>query len=72
MLFFNFWFFSNLVEEGLVNFQGKISQIMKAVGFTFNDFDFVVNPFQFAGMDGVFTMVQDAIAMSFKHFYEAV
>ncbi len=65
-------FFSNLVEESLVNFQCKISQVMKAVGFTFNDFDFVINPLQFTGMDWIFTMVQDAIAMTFKHFYEAI
>ena len=45
---------------------------MKAVGFTFNDFDFIINPFQFTGMDGILTMVQNAIAMAFKHFYEAV
>jgi len=45
---------------------------MKAVGFTFNDFDFVINPLQFTGMDGILTMVQDAIAMAFKHFCEAV
>jgi len=44
---------------------------MEAVGFTFNDFDFIINPFQFAGMDGIFTMVQDAIAMAFKHFCKA-
>jgi len=66
------WLFSNLVEESLVNFQLKISQVMKAVSFTFNDFDFVINPLQFTGMDWIFTMVQDAIAMAFKHFYEAV
>jgi hypothetical protein len=65
-------FFSNLVEESLVNFQLKISQVMRAVDFTFNDFDFVINPLQFTGMDWIFTMVQDAIAMVFKHFYEAV
>ena len=66
------WLFSNLVEESLVNFQLKISQIMKAIGFTFNDLDFVIHSLQFTGMDGIFTMVQDAIAMAFKHFYEAV
>lgn len=65
-------FFSELVEESLVNFQLKISQVMKAISFTFNDLDFVINPFQFTGMDGIFTMVQDAIAMAFKHCYEAV
>jgi len=68
---YNIRFFSNLVEESLVNFQCKISQIMKAVGSTFNDFDFIINPFQFAGMDGILTMVQDAITMAFKHFRKA-
>jgi hypothetical protein len=66
------WFFSNLVEESLVNFQRKISQVMITIGFTFNDFDFVINPFQFTGMDGIFAMIQDAIAIAFEHFYEAV
>jgi len=66
------WLFSNLVEESLINFQLKISQVMKSVCFTFNDFDFVINPFQFTGMYWIFTMIQDAIAMTFKHFYEAV
>ena len=45
---------------------------MKAVGFTFNDFNFVINPFQFTGMDGIVTMVQDAITMAFKHFDKAI
>jgi hypothetical protein len=35
----------------MVNYQLKILQVMKAVGFTFNDFDFVINPLQFTGMD---------------------
>jgi hypothetical protein len=39
---------------------------MKAVGFTFNDFDFVINPLQFTGMDGIFTMVQDAIESDYS------
>jgi len=30
---------------------------MKNMGFTFNDLDFVVHPFQFASIDGIFTMV---------------
>ena len=32
---------------------------MKAVGFTFNDFDFVINTFQFAVMDAIFTAQPD-------------
>lgn len=45
---------------------------MKTIGFTFNDLDFVINPFQLTSMEGILTMVQNAIAMAFKHFYEAV
>ena len=66
------WFFSELVEESLVNFKCKVSQVMKTIGFTFNDFYFVIHPFQFASMDWILTMVKDAITMAFKHFYEAV
>jgi len=66
------WFFSELVEKSLVNFKGKVSQIVKAISFAFNDFNFVINPFQFSGMDRVLTMVKDAITMAFKHFYKTV
>jgi len=69
---FYFRFFSKLVEEGLVNFQCKVSHVMKTIGLTFNDLDFVIHPFQFASMDGILTMVQDAIAMAFEHVCEAV
>jgi len=65
-------FFSNLVEESLVNFQCKVSQIMKAISFTFDDFDFIINPFQLTGMDGIFTMAKNTITMAFKHFHKAV
>ena len=40
-----FRFFSRLVGESLVNFQRKVSQIMKSVSFTFNDFNFVIHTF---------------------------
>jgi len=50
-------FFSELVVASLVDFQGKIAQIVKAIGFAFDDFDLVVDPFQFAGVDGVITVV---------------
>jgi hypothetical protein len=49
----------NIFEESLINFQLKISQVMKAIGFTFNDFDFVINPFQFAVMDAIITAYPD-------------
>ena len=52
-----FGFFSDLVVASLKDFQGKVAQIMKAVGLALDDFDFVVHPFQLAGVDGVVTVV---------------
>ena len=54
---YNLWFFSDLVVASLKDFQGKVAQIMKAVGLALDDFDFVVHPFQLAGVDGVVTVV---------------
>lgn len=44
---------------------------MEAVGFSFNDFDFIINAFQFAGVDRVLTMIQDPILVPFQHFGKA-
>jgi len=44
---------------------------MKAVGLSFDDFYFVVYPFNFTGMNLVITMIQDTVSMSFQHSYEA-
>ena len=52
-----FRFFSELVVASLVDFQGKVAQIVIAIGFAFDNFDLVVDPFQFAGVDGVITVV---------------
>lgn len=51
------WFFSKLVVASLIDFQSEVTQIMKAVGFAFDDFDLVVDPFQDTGMDGIITVV---------------
>jgi hypothetical protein len=56
-LSFKLRFFSGSVVESLVNFQCKVAQVMKAVGLAFDDFDLVVHPFQFTGVDGVVTVV---------------
>ena len=53
---YNLWFFSELVVESLIDFQGKVSQVVNAVGLAFDDLDLVVDPFQFAGVDGVITV----------------
>jgi len=45
---------------------------MKAVGFTFDDFNFVINPFQFACVDGVITVIENAILVSFQHISKTV
>lgn len=37
---------------------------MKAVSLALDDFDLVVHPFQFAGMDRVITVVEDAVAVT--------
>ena len=50
-------FFSESVVASLEYFQGEVAQIVIAVCFSFDDFDLVVNPFQFAGVDGIITMV---------------
>ena len=59
------WFFSQLVEESLIDFQGKVAQVMKSVGFTFDDFDFVIHPFQLSGVDRIITVIEDAVSISF-------
>jgi hypothetical protein len=66
----NIWFFSHLVVESLVDFKSKVSQIMEAVSFTFNDLDFVIHSFQFTVMDRVIAVVKDTISVSFQHFCE--
>ena len=67
-----FWFSSELVVASLVDFQGKVAQVVEAVSFSFNDLDFVIDPFQFAGVDGVIAVVEYPVAMTLEHFGEAV
>ena len=45
---------------------------MVAIGFSLDDLDLVVDPFQLAGMDGVFAVVQDAFPMALQHSDESV
>ena len=68
----NIWgnsrFISNLVAIYKIIFYDKreILYIMKSVSFTFNNLDFVIDPFQMFCMDGEFTMVNDPIRISDK------
>jgi hypothetical protein len=39
------WIISNLVGESLEDFEGEITEIVKAIGFSFNDFNLVIDPF---------------------------
>ena len=39
---------------------------MVSIGSSFDDFDFVINPFQFSGMNGVVTVVENPIPVAFK------
>ena len=52
-----FWISSRLVGESLVNFQCKVAQIVEPIGFTFDDFYFVVDPFKLSVVNGVVTVV---------------
>jgi len=36
---------------------------MESIGFAFNDFNFVIYPFQLAGVDGVIAAVDDTVTM---------
>jgi hypothetical protein len=43
---------------------------MIAISFAFNDFDFVVDSFNFSGMDRMVTMVENPIPIAAKGFDE--
>lgn len=40
---------------------------MKAVRFAFDDLDLVIDPFDFAGVDRVIAVVQNAVAIAAQH-----
>jgi len=65
-------FFSDLVVASLIDFQCKVAQVMKAVGLTLDELDLVVHPFQFAGVDGVLTVIEDAVAVTLQHLGKRV
>jgi hypothetical protein len=41
---------------------------MEAIRFSFNDFDLVIDAFDFPGMDGIITVINNAVTMALKHF----
>ena len=45
---------------------------MVAVSLAFDDLDLVVDPFQFTGVDGVVTMVEDPVAVPLQHLGKLV
>ena len=58
------WIISQLVGESLVDFQCKIPQVMEAVGFSLDDLDLVVDPFEFPGVDGVVAVIEYPVDVS--------
>jgi hypothetical protein len=74
IIFLYFWFFSDLVGpgEGLIDFESEVALVMVAVSLAFDNLDFVVDPFQFAGVDGVVTVVEDPVAVPLQHLGELV
>ena len=73
-LYKNFRFFSDLVGpgEGLIDFESEVALVVVAVSLAFDNLDFVVDPFQFAGVDGVVTVVEDPVAVPLQHLGELV
>ena len=67
-------FFSDLVgpREGLIDFESEVALVVVAVSLAFDDLDLVVDPFQFAGVDGVITVVEDPVPMPLQHLGELV
>ena len=45
---------------------------MEPISLTLYDLYFVINPFKFSVMDRVLAVIQDAIAISLKHFDKGV
>jgi len=45
---------------------------VEPISFSFYDLYFVIDPFKFSGMDGILAVIQDAIAISIKHFNKGV
>jgi len=43
---------------------------MITIGFSFDDFDLIVHSFQLSGMDGIITVIQDAIAITLQSIRE--
>lgn len=41
---------------------------MVSISFAFDEFDFVVDSFQFAGMNGVVTVIEDSVPIPFEGF----
>ena len=65
--YFKIRFFSRLVGDSLVNFQGKVTKILKTVCFAFDDLDFVVHPFELAGMDRIVAVINDPVVAALQH-----
>ena len=45
---------------------------MKSIGFAFDNFNFIVYPLKFSGMDGVIEVVDDPVTVSVQHFNKSV
>ena len=37
---------------------------MESISFTFNNFYFIVDPFEFAGMNGVIAVIEDPVTIA--------
>ena len=60
-----------MVGKSLVDFQSKVSLIVKAIRLAFDDPDLVVHPFDFAGVNGVRAVVENAISAPLQRLGES-
>jgi hypothetical protein len=44
---------------------------MESICFALNDLYFIVNPFYFAGMNGVIAVVEDSVTITIQHLGKA-
>ncbi len=40
---------------------------MKPISFSFDNFDLIINPFEFTGMNFIVAVIQDSVAVFCKH-----
>jgi hypothetical protein len=45
---------------------------MKSISFSFDNFDLIINPFEFTGMNFIIAVIQDSVAVFCKHICKRI